>query len=149
MGTHVDSFRNGHVRYYGSDASSVRQAVRFARKITGRRQVLEILPPDQSTFPLGKHRTASYRTVFTNDISTFCQTLANSENRLAAIIVTPDEKDLKYKRFLREVRELTSAEGALLIWKEGIVSEKDKIPTEFFGIRPDVICLQGDRHETT
>jgi len=79
--------------------------------------------------------------VLATDISDFCRRLADSESRVAAVIVTPDEGDVRHKAFLREVRELTSAEGAWLIWHEP--KTQTDVPREFYGIRPDVICWRS------
>ena len=79
-------------------------------------------------------------------VADFCRALAACEERVAAVVVRPDESDVKHKAFLREVRELTSAEGAWLIWNEpnAHVDGEDEIPREFHGIRPDVTCWQEE-----
>ena len=109
-----------------SEGESVRRAIGIARRATKRRKILDVQ---------------------TTDISGFCKALAACEERLAAVIVTPDEKDPKHRGFLREVRELTSAEGALLIWRE---KDDDRAetrgPREILGIQPDITCYSEKIH---
>jgi glutamate-1-semialdehyde aminotransferase len=74
-------------------------------------------------------------------------TLASCEDRIAAVIVTPDESEPRNKMFLREVRELTSAEGALLIWRAPVESMgRIGNPPEFYGIKPDITCYEDQNH---
>lgn len=151
---HVDSSKgftlfireSGKVLHAKSAEESVRRAFRVARQKTKRRKIVNVLPADYTETNPGIKDSKSHVTVYTNHISNFCRALATSEARVAAVVVTPDERDLKYKGFLREIRELTSAEGALLIWKEveGNENAENENPREFFGIQPDIICWSGN-----
>lgn len=115
-------------------------AVRLARRQTKRLRVISVLPVDYSAEP--DRSTVQVRTAA---VSEFCRALADSEERVAAVIVHPDERDVKHKAFLREIRELTSAEGAWLIWHEpkAHVDGENEIPREFHGIRPDITCWRS------
>lgn len=153
MATRAGSSKDGfmvHISETGklvnvpSDDRAVDLAIQMARRRTKRRKVFAVFPVDS----FGKTEGSSQVTpLYTNRVSDFCRALAASDSRIAAVLVTPDDRDLMHKAFLREIRELTSAEGAWLIWKETKVEldETHAIPREFFGIRPDITCWKKAR----
>ena len=113
-------------------AVSFDAALGLARKHTGRRKVFFVVPPgSQPEIPFDDDCTA----ILTNRVSEFCRALAASEVRIAAIFVQPDTRDMKVIGFLREVRELTSAEGACLLLEESSARSFAD-----YGICADLIC---------
>jgi glutamate-1-semialdehyde aminotransferase len=92
------------------------EAIRLAQSGTGRRRVLRVAPP----------------------LARVCRELAFSDQRLAALVVIPDLRDLTVKAFLRKLRELASAEGAWLIIDDTGGSPGDW-PGLYSDIRPDIL----------
>ena len=85
----------------------------------------------------------SVETIPALKLALLCRVIAESEVRIAAIFVTPmTGVDLVHKRFVRRVRELASAEGALLVWDETILEHEDSPESrlQFYGIKPDIVC---------
>lgn len=103
------------------------EAVRLARVRTGRSKVLVITDPngleslDQDVERVPYGQTAA-----------LCATIAECTNeRVAAIVVEPTlDVFPRHRWFLKKVRELASAEGALLICDEAVCAR--------FGVRVDL-----------
>lgn len=67
-----------------------------------------------------------------------CRAIAESPERIAAIVLeSPRENPLIVNRFLKRVRELASAEGAMMIW-----AGTDSFPAEL-SFRPDLVVGGG------
>jgi glutamate-1-semialdehyde aminotransferase len=115
-------------------------AIRLARAYSGRHKIFWIA--DSDALPLGQDFDIA--TLPSRNIGLVCKAIGESEERIAAIIVAPQRAgDLVLKRFLKRVRELVSAEGALLIWDETL-RDAGSIPEYLqasYEIRPDLTCL--------
>jgi glutamate-1-semialdehyde aminotransferase len=112
------------------------EALRLARARTGRRQVIAIADtqtPDLDwNFP---HVTI----LPGGNIGLVCKEIGEAEERIAAVVVAPRRaEDLVLKRFLRRLRELVSAEGALLIWEE-TQGSRETLQIAY-GVKPDLTC---------
>jgi hypothetical protein len=90
--------------------SNLSEAIECAREYTRRTNVIVLSDSEPTLFqervcclPIGSR-------------SLLCKAIAESDNRIAAIVIEHSKANiLPSKNFLRTVRELASAEGALLI----------------------------------
>lgn len=82
------------------------------------------------------------------DTATLCKAIANSSERIAAIIVKHTQASPYY---YKKVRELSSAEGAVMIWDA--LNQTCNQATLFNKIsknsQPDIICFSVLQTETT
>ena len=101
----------------------------------------------------GRHQVIAVGTAFSKSdipslskatqIKDLCHLIASSE-RIAAVVIAPKGEDVVHKRFLNRVKELTSAEGALLIWN----GSRELL--DFYEIKADLICdTEGLSHDHT
>lgn len=74
------------------------------------------------------------------DLPRLCRLIGECEERIAAFVVSPAvDDDYRHKRQVKKLRELASAEGALLIWDEA--AERIPAPgsrSAFYAVRPDL-----------
>ena len=116
MATHADYFKNGELM------------IAKIIEMTGRREIIAVDGAFSGVdYPLLSKATK---------ISELCNLIATSESRIGAVVVAPKGEDLIYKRFLKRVRQLTSAEGAALIW------EGNEALQQFYEIKADYL-VQG------
>lgn len=109
------------------------RAILQACQYTGRSKVIVIENVNYANqYEFGQE--IQVETVPVLKIALLCKVIAESNERIAAIIVSPlRHDDLIHKRFIRRVRELASAEGALFVWDGG------KSRLEFYEVRPDLL----------
>lgn len=113
-----------------SHETTLVKAIQLARDFTGRSKVLW----------LANGKAAPFSVVLLPAMkpAVLCHAIGESSERIAAIILDPIRADeFRLKRFLKRVRELASAEGAVLIWNQG---SADFDPNDF-ELQPDLTCF--------
>ncbi len=124
---------------FNSRVEAVGFAVRLARKHTNRRHIVEFEGSPQAT--------AHSLTIPYNDLTAVGKLLADNAATTAAVLVEPVVTSYGLvppaEGFLRELRALCDAHGALLIFDEGVVGLR--LPAggaaELFGVLPDLTIL--------
>jgi glutamate-1-semialdehyde 2,1-aminomutase len=155
------------VRFVNSGTEASMSALRLARGFTGREKIvkfdgcyhghadgllaragsgaLTLGVPDSPGVPVGTAATtlsAPY-----NDLAAVQQVFAENPGEIAAVIVEPVAGNMGVvpprPGFLAGLRELTRAEGALLIFDEVITGFRVALggAQERFGVYPDLTCL--------
>ncbi|HEY2151028.1 MAG TPA: glutamate-1-semialdehyde 2,1-aminomutase [Vicinamibacterales bacterium] len=155
------------VRFVSSGTEAAMSAVRVARAATGRDRILKFegcyhghadaflvkagsgaLTLGTPTSP-GVTRAASADTLVAsyNDLDSVRQSFAANRGKIAAVIVEPIAGNMGLvppaEGFLRGLREICTAEGALLIFDEVISGFRASAggAQGLIGVRPDLTCL--------
>ena len=130
------------------DSSNV-QAILTARARTGRSKVIALVNPGSDTFRRAFATTPNVEFVEFGKRDLFCRAIAESEERIAAVIAEPKlEIDLVHRRFLRRAKDLSSAEGAVLVWDETEALGTGEFSGEVlnsYALNPDLICFRTSK----
>jgi hypothetical protein len=112
-------------------------ALQLARKQTGRTQILILEDPLQYEVSLDENDCL---TIPAGKTAHLCEAIANSAKRLAAIVVR-DKHAAPF--YYKKVRELSSAEGARMIWEalDGPLNHTDTCAKLTKNSPPDLICF--------
>lgn len=143
MDTHVDCSSSAPLAF--ETPGEARSAtLRAARAFTGRSLVIALPSPDLPHLREALAGEPDVEFCEGGGLAKFCRTMGESPERIAAIMVEPAPGGGPiYKRFLQKVRELTSAEGAVLIWDE-TMTDPGAFPgglRSLYKIKPDLSCL--------
>jgi glutamate-1-semialdehyde 2,1-aminomutase/spore coat polysaccharide biosynthesis protein SpsF len=134
----------------GSDATS--GAIRVARAYTGREMVACCGYHGWQDWYIGtttrnagvpKGTCELTKTFSYNDLSSLEEIFSRYPGQVAAVIMEPVSVDLPRDNFLVKVRELTHANGAVLIFDEMVTGFRlaKGGAQEYFGITPDMACF--------
>lgn len=134
----------------GSDATS--GAIRAARAYTGREMVACCGYHGWQDWYIGtttrnggvpKSTCELTKTFSYNEISSLEEIFSRYPGQVAAVIMEPVSVDLPQDNFLEKVRELTHANGAVLIFDEMVTGFRLARggAQEYFGVTPDMACF--------
>ncbi len=158
----LDAFGAEHVIFTSGGAESVNLAIKAARLVTGRRQVIAFQNSYHGTTGEALRLTGNlaYQEAFAQSLDDdvlFCAynqvedleaALEEDGDRVAAVIVEPVQGEGGVipgtQEFLRRVRELCSSVGALLILDEiqtGLGRCGDLSRSRTLGVKPDLLLL--------
>ncbi len=115
--------------------------INIAKSYTQRNKILMIVDPFLMTYQNVKNNNDTMEFIAADDAAQLCESIACSAERIAAICVKYDKASTYY---YKKVRELTSAEGAMMIWDK---LNNDPITANVsFNISkkslPDLICFK-------
>lgn len=116
-------------------------AINKAKIHTARKKILVIINLDITTNQDFSNNNEDYEYIVANDAAQLCEAIACSTERIAAIIVKYHKASTYY---YKKVRELSSAEGAVMIWSF-LNDEPIKTGSSLNISRkslPDLICLK-------
>ncbi len=89
------------------------RVVQAAKKHTSREKILILEDPDVFSDLIENQQNQAIEIIPADDATLLCETIANSADRIAAIIIKYHQASTYY---YKKVRELSSAEGAVMIW---------------------------------
>jgi len=139
------------VRFLKSGAEATSASVRIARAVTGRQKVASHGYHgwhDQWTAPRSDGGIPEVLSEYTltypyNNIAALEKVFAENRGEIAAAIMTAVSGPLPEPGYLEAVRELTTKEGALLIFDEIVTGFRVARggAQEYFGVVPDLACF--------
>jgi glutamate-1-semialdehyde aminotransferase len=122
-----------------SPAQAMASLIQLARTKTARRKVLILSDPAQSCLAQGDDLAF----IAAGNAGQLCAAIANSNERLAALVVRYAHASTFY---YKKVRELSSAEGAAMIWDalDIPLQQAETNITWAKNSQPDLMCFQFD-----
>lgn len=135
------------LHFCGSSERVLHTVLELSKKRTGRSRILVLEPTSPSALMTALASHGDSNVISGGDASLLCRAIAESAERIGAVAVQPEFGDPRQRRFLRRVRDLASAEGALMICDESVIGSR--ILTTgcmhvFYGVTPDVVCLRSN-----
>jgi len=133
----------GMVVFSDSGSRAIRCAADLARRITGRKTVL------YAGQNCAADLAADTKKIPYNDLGAAAAAFASRKGRIAALVVEPIASSIGVVEpaagFLKGLRDLCDAGGALLVFDERISAFRFGLSdyASFCGVRPDLVCLGG------
>ncbi len=119
-----------------TDTHALMTAIQLAKKYTQRCKILILADPLNLTPYAGIINDEYLAVIPAGNAAVLCAAIANSAERIAAVIIKYEQASPYY---YKKVRELTSAEGAVMIL-DSLAPQRDK-PLKFSkNSQPDMIC---------
>jgi glutamate-1-semialdehyde aminotransferase len=129
------------LRQMDSRVQAYEAAVDIAKKNTGRDKLLLLVGPNNLLQEISTNEKSHQEIIATGSAAQLCETIANSAERLAAIIV---KHAFDFPFYYKKVRELASAEGAIMIW-DALENEFNQFKNEAKVSKyslPDIFCFK-------
>jgi glutamate-1-semialdehyde aminotransferase len=130
------------IKYMPSLQEAKAHALRLARKQTKRTHILILADPLQAE--VGQDKNDDLTVIPAGNAARLCEAIAISAERLAAIVVSYQQASPFY---YKKVRELSSAEGAVMIWNalDSPLNQADTRINLSKNSQPDLICFILDK----
>ncbi|WP_394838760.1 hypothetical protein LVJ94_17865 [Pendulispora rubella] len=132
--------------FCGSSLRALHTIVELSQRRSGRACLLVLAPPKPSALMKALASQAGSKVVSAGSAALLCRAIAESGERIGAIAVQPEPSVRAQRRYLRRVRDLASAEGALMLCDESS-SSAEALTAGYvhamYGITPDLVCVRS------
>ncbi len=137
------------VRFLKTGSEATQAAVRIARAYTGREKVIKghyhgwhewCLADTTKNGGIPRVYKDTVFEVKYNDIDTVKKLFEHHKNEIACVIIEPIETELPKDNYLQKLRDITTQNGALLIYDEVVTGFRFALggAQEYFGVIPDL-----------
>lgn len=123
---------------------AIENAAQLAIKHTQHKKIIVLVDKQTADCAILRLIDINVEYIVADDVALLCETIAKSEERIAAIIISCKNSTPYY---YKKVRELCSAEGALMIWENISISSHHKNFTISKYSQPDIICFDFENNE--